>query len=303
MTHRTHFHGALLTLYTNLLHNWTALLRANDTPPDHASQTVGALVRHVNHLALTLIQASPTVESSSAILDFYEVFVRLVTDENLRNFVRIELPPGSLIYTLFFSSCLANKSRLCYILACYKRGFEAAMATRTRSDGTFRIDALSYDRAYVNLYNGFLMDICNCLWRARAFSDAETNAHGCMVPRPTIDALTSYVSTVDRSFTLASLFGLSHGPTICYQSIQRVRELEDGELEKGATIRARHAGPVTQASLVRLATSGGLNLSWQDYRINVLTSLSDKGLPGIAELLKCTMTVLKKTMEGQRLSQ
>jgi len=129
-----------------------------------------------------------------------------------------------------------------------------------------------------------------------------------MVPRPTIDALTSYVSTVDRSFTLASLFGLSHGPTLCYQSIQRVRELEDGELEKGVTIRARHAGPVTQASLVRLATSGGLNLSWQDYRINVLASLSDKGLPGIAELLKCTMTVLKKTMEGkgdggQRLSQ
>lgn len=248
------------------------------------------------------------MESASTILDFYEVFVRLVTDETLRHFIRIELPASSLIYALFFSSCLANVSRLCYVLACYKRGFEAAMAIRTRSDGTFRIDALSYDRAYVNLYNGYLMDICNCLWRSRAFSNAETNAHGCLIPRSTVDSLASYVSSVDRSSTLASLFGLSHSPTLCYQSIRRVRELEDKELEGGARIRTRHAGPVNQASLVRLATSGGMNLSWQDYRIGVLNSLSAKGLPGVAELLKCTMTVLKNTMEGkgdakQRLSQ
>lgn len=285
-----------------------ALLQASDSIPDHASQTVGALVRHVNNLALTLIQTSPTVESTSTILDFYEEFVRLVTDEALRSFIRIELPASSLIYALFFSSCLANTSRLCYILACYKRGFETAMATRTHSDGTFRIDALSYDRAYVNLYNGFLMDICNCLWRSRAFSQAETNSHGCMVPRTTVDALTSYVSSVDRSFTLVSLFGLSHSPTLCYQSIQRVRELEDEQLKNGIDIQARHAGPVNQESLRRLAISGGMNISWPDYRIGVLNSLSEKGLPGVAELLKCTMTVLKNTMEGkgdssQRLSQ
>ena len=269
---------------------------------------MGALVRHVNNLSLTLIQTSPTVESASTILDFYEAFVRLVTNETLRNFIRIELPASSLIYALFFSSSLANVSRLCYVLACYKRGFETAMATRARSDSTFRIDALSYDRAYVNLYNGYLMDICNCLWRARAFSNSETNAHGCMIPRSNVNALTSYVSSVDRSSTLTSLFGLSHSPTLCYQSIGRVRELEDKELEEGRRIRTRHAGPVTQASLVRLATAGGMNLSWQDYRIGVLNGLSARGLPGVAELLKCTMTVLKNMMEGkgdanQRLSQ
>lgn len=232
-------------------------------------------------------------------LFFYEQFVRLVTDETLRHYIRIELPPASLIYTLFFSNCLSTTSRLCYVLACYKRGFEAAMATRTQSSSTFRVDALTYDRTYVNLYNGFLMDICNCLWRSRAFSVAETNAHGCLAPRPTLDALTPYVTSVERSFTLATIFGLSHAPTICYQSIQQVREMEDQELTKGRPLRVRHAGPVTHASLVQLASSGGINLSWQDYRIGVLNGLTNQGLAGIAELLKCTMTVLRHTMEGR----
>ena len=240
------------------------------------------------------------MESTSTILAFYEQFARLVTDDMLRNFIRIQLPSSTLIYALFFSASVADMSRLCYVLACYKKGFETAMATKTQSDNTFRIDSLSYDRAYVNLYNGFLMDLCNCLWRSRAFSTAENNAHGCLIPRSTVDTMASYVSSVDRSFSLASIFGLSYSPTLCYQSIRRVRDLEDEQLEKGKAIRSRHAGPVTQASLTKLATSGGLNLSWQDYRIGVLNGLSEKSLSGVPELLKCTMTVLRNAMEGKR---
>lgn len=298
----TTFNQNFITLYTNLLHHWTALLRASETVPDEASRIAGALVRHVNDVALTLCQAHPSVESWSAVLEFYEQFVRLVTDERLRSFIRIELPSTPLIYTLFFSNSLVTVSRLCYILACCKRGFETAMATRTESNNKSQIDAMSYDRAYVNLYNGFLMDICNCLWRARAFSVAESNAHGCLMPRPTVDALAAYVTSVERTFTLASIFGLSHSPTICYQSIRQVREAEDAALAQGTSLRTRHAGPVTQASLARLSSSGGITLPWPEYRIGVLNGLSDEGLPGVTELLKCTMTVLKNTMEGRRTS-
>ncbi|KAF4119635.1 centromere protein I [Geosmithia morbida] len=296
----TKFNRDFIILYTNLLHYWTGLLQAGETVPHDASSIVGALVRHVNNVALTLCQAHPSVESSSAVLAFYEQFVRLVTDERLMNFIRIELPPASLIYTLFFSNSLATVSRLCYVLARYKRGFEAAMATRAQSNKKPQIDTQTYDRVYVNLYNGFLMDICNCLWRSRAFSVAESNAHGCLIPRPTVDALTAYVTSVERTFALASLFGLSYSPVICHQSIKRVREAEDEALANRVSLRTRHAGPVTQASLTRLASSGGITLSWSDYRIGVLNGLSEEGLPGIAELLKCTMTVLKNTMEGRR---
>lgn len=288
---------AVLSMYTKLLHHWTTMLTSSDSIPDHASATVAGLIRHVNRLTLTLLQTCPGVATDSAILDFYEQSVRLISDDTLVRHIRIELPPSSLIYTILFSSSLATVSRLCYILACYKRGFETAMSTKALQ-GSHGIDIRTYDRSYVNLYNSYIMDFCNCLWRARALSDSDTNSQGCTVPRPTVDALTAYVATVDKSFELGSLFSLSYSPVLCFQSIKKLRELEDAEIEKGGDISTRHAGPVTQSSLTRLATAGGLRLSWQDYRISVLEALSASELVGVAELLKNTMTVLKRAMDG-----
>ncbi|RCI08824.1 hypothetical protein L249_4840 [Ophiocordyceps polyrhachis-furcata BCC 54312] len=287
---------ALLTFYTNLLDGWITALRSSEVIPPDGSQIVAALVRHVSRLALTVLQTAPGLASESAILSFYEQTVRLVSDDVLKLHMRIELPPSVLVYKLFFSPSLAIVSRLCGILACYKKGFETAMSTKARHDGSSRVDALSYDRAYVNRYNGFLMDMCNCLWRARAFSDTDTNARGCMVPRPTVSALEAYVSSVDRGSSLATLLSISHAPVMCLVSIRRVRELEDAAPD--GSLRTRHAGPVTQGSLTKLTAAGGVKLSWQEYRIDVLRSLSGQGLPGVTELLKNTMTVLKNSMEG-----
>ncbi|KAH8179567.1 mis6 domain-containing protein [Sarocladium implicatum] len=286
----------LFDMYSNLLRHWTTVLQIDDSVPDFASGSISLLVSHVNKLALQLAQTSPDVGTACAILSFYEQTVRLVTADKLRNYIRIELPNKLLVYILFFSDSLVVMSRVCNVLASLKRGFETAMSTKR--DGSGRIDSRTYDRSYVDLYNGFLMDICNCLWRTRAFGDSP-NAHGCLVPRSTVEALTAYVPKVDKSFSLAMIFGLSHSPVICLQSILRVREAEDEALASGRTIRIRHAGPVTQMSLTKLATGGGLQLGWQDYRIGVLEALTEKDLPGVAELLKNTMTVLKTSMEGR----
>lgn len=289
----------ILGLYTNILRHWTAILQSSDPVPAHADTSVTALVRHTGRLGLTLLQTSPIELVNIAIIEFYEQAIRLVNDDSLKYYIRIELPPSELIYTFFFSSSVATMSRLCGILACYKKGFEMAMSTKARNDGSNRIDALSYDRAYVNLYNGYLMDICNCFWRSRAFSDADTNSHGCLMPRPTVANLTAYVSSVDKAFSLPSLLTLSYSPVLCFQSIRSVRDLEDAAIgSSGSAIRTRHAGPVTQNSLSKLAVAGGMQLSWQDYRIEVLRSLAEKNLGGIAELLKNTMTVLKNSMDA-----
>ncbi|KAM5342585.1 hypothetical protein ACJ41O_013551 [Fusarium nematophilum] len=291
---------ALLAMYKNLLHHWTVLLQSSDPVPENANNTVTALIRHANPLALTLAQTCPSVSTHSAILDFYEQNARLVAHDTLKHYIRIELPPSFLIYILFFSSSVATVSRICAILACYKKGFEMAMLTRPKQrDGSHhRIDSSSYNRIFVNLFNGFLMDICNCFWRGRAFSDTDTNAHGCLVPRRLVPALFAYVASVDKTCTLASLFSLSYSPVLCLQSAQCVRSVEETEIDTDETLRTRHVGPATQSSLGRLASSGGVRLSWQDYRIKVLESLSAEELAGITELLKNTMTVLRNMMDG-----
>ncbi|KAK2590051.1 hypothetical protein QQS21_012267 [Conoideocrella luteorostrata] len=297
----------LLQMYTHLLRHWTATLQSSDTIPENASTTISALVRHTSMLALTLLQTSPSVGTDSLILDFYEQTARLVTDSTLKRYVRIELPPSPLIYTFLFSNSLATASRICYILAVYKKGIETAVATRPRggtatgtSDGgAHRIDSHTYDRSFVNLFNGYIMDMCNCFWRNRAFNDTDTNAQACTLSAGTVNALATYALSVDRALALNSYFSLSHSPLLCYQSIERVRDLEDDAIEHDKTIRVRHGGPVTQSSLTRLANAGGMRLSWQDYRIEVLKNLADSGFPGVAELLKNAMTVLKKSIDGR----
>ncbi|KAI6782946.1 Centromere protein I-like protein [Emericellopsis cladophorae] len=296
-THRPELQPSLVDLYTQILQHWKSLLLSSDVIPKHAKKTIQALVSHMNSISSLMLQASPTVATSSHVLDFYEEFARTVTHSSLRSHLRIEMPPSPVIYSLFFSGSLADTSRLCHVLSCFKQGFETAIMERARSDDPTQSGP--YDRAYLNTYNGYLMDICNCLWRTRAFSSTEANAHGCLLPPPTVDALSAYLARVNRNFGLESICGLSLAPTLCFQSIQRFRELEDAELDRGRPLATRHAGPVTQASLAKLATSGGLSMGWQDYRVSVLNSLSDKGLPGIADLLKCTMTVLKNLMDGK----
>ncbi|KAG5982290.1 hypothetical protein E4U55_002095 [Claviceps digitariae] len=295
----------LLKMYTHVLRHWTAILQSDDGVPETASPTVSGLVGHVNMLALTLLQTTPSVTSDSLILDFYEQAARLVTDGKLKRYIRIELPPTPLVYTFLFNNSLATVSRMCYILAVYKKGIETAVATRPRppslsGDGEApRIDSHTYDRTFVNLFNGYIMDMCNCFWRNRAFNNTDTNARACTLSAATINALATYVLTVDRALALNSYFSLSHSPILCYQSIERVRDLEDDAIEYDKSIRVRHGGPVTQSSLTRLANAGGMRLTWQDYRIEVLRNLADSGFPGVAELLKNAMTVLRKSIDGR----
>lgn len=286
-------------MFTKLLHHWKSILQSQDSPPSHTSSSLAALVQHVNPLALTVLQSSAGLHGESAVLDFYEQSARLTMDPKLISHVRIELPPGSIIYSMLFSGSLFSMSRMCHILAGYKKGFELAMSSSSRHDGSKAPDVPIYERGYVSLYNGYLMDMCNCFWRARALHEGDNSAHGCLIPRVTVSALASYVTSVDTTFSLGSLFSLSNSPLLCHQSIQAMRKLEDDAMGKDRSIRVRHAGPVTQSSLAELETSGGAHLSWHEYRLRVLEHLSAEGLTGVTELLKCTMTVLKKSIEGR----
>lgn len=162
------------------------------------------------------------------------------------------------------------------------------------------IDSLSYDSRYVATYNGYLVDISNCFWRSQGFgSTDEEGAQGCQLPRTTMAALTRWLPSVDRSYSLPSILSLSYSPLLCLQSINRLREIEDAEMETNEALETRHAGPVNDESLARLRTSGGVSLTFKEYRINVLEALNAKGLTGIEVLLKNLLSRLKPALEAR----
>lgn len=73
-----------------------------------------------------------------------------------------------------------------------------------------------------------------------------------------------------------------------------MRELEDQSQHE---ILTRHPGPVTQNSLKQLGRDGGLQVSWEEYRLGVLMSLEGKGVTGVGELMYNTMKALKIARE------
>lgn len=288
---------ALLTMYTDLLHHWASVLRSSKTVPPHASGAITSTVRHAAGLGLTLLQTSPPLAAESAALALYEQHMALLSDETLRQYVRIELPPSLLIYLLVFSQSLATVMRLCRIMARYKDGFEHAMRIRGNA-ATPTIDARSYERADVDRFNGNVMDIVNLFWRLQAFR-ADKPEQGCLVPRAAYAALEGYVAGVDRAFSLATLLSLSYSPLLCLQSIETLRGVEDARIAVDEAIETRHAGPVSLDSLRKLGTSGGIQISFKEYRLSVLEALRRKGMSGLEELLKVSMPKVREAIEAR----
>ncbi|KAI1449808.1 Mis6-domain-containing protein [Annulohypoxylon stygium] len=275
----------LLELYTAILRRWTIHLASLEQKSSQAPDAIAGLVTYVNDLCLTLVQTSPTASTHSKILDFYEQTSVLASDPKLLIHTRIMIPPSPLVYILHFSFAPSTLARLCSILSKYKAGFQKAMAT-SRS---------AYTSEYINEFNGFLMDICNCIWRSRAFNNTDVNAHGCLVSRSLTEDLTSYVNNLNMGSALPALFSLSYSPVLCLVAISHFRDLEDEELRQNdGELSTRHAGPVTRVSLNALANKGGLRVGWDDYRLGVLSGLERRGMAGVGELMYNTMTNVMK---------
>ena len=157
-----------------------------------------------------------------------------------------------------------------------------------------------YPQNYINGFNGFLMDICNLLWRSRAFNSIDTNALGCLLPSSIVPQLSSLLESLTPPQALPSLFSLSHHQALCTVSIATFRELEDKAVEdgNGQGIEVRHAGPVTQRSLAMLGADGGVSIGWAEYRLEVLNWLGEMGVDGVRELMFCTMKHLMGKEKG-----
>ena len=283
---------ALLIFYRDLLTQWTAALLSQPQPSADASSAVTSLITHVNNLTLTMVQTSLHIRTCSAILEFYEATASLISMPTLRSVVRITTPPTELIYTLQFRDSLSTISRLCAILALYKRAFEVAMAPKPNDVQ----NPQSYSKEYVNHFNGFLMDVCNCLWRSRAFNDSDPNALACLMDPSVTQPLGKYVASIDTSTSLSTLFSFSFSPVFCLLAISYLRELEDRAEDE---IDLRHPGPPTSNSLKLLEKDGGLSLAWPNYKLGVLHYMENKGVNGVGELMYNTMKHLMTARDNK----
>ncbi|KAJ2987732.1 hypothetical protein NUW58_g4341 [Xylaria curta] len=280
----SHSQIKILEFYTSLLRRWIVLWMSSDTQLPKVSENAARLVSHVNNLCSTLIQTSPSISTYAKVLDFYYLTSSLASDADLLvHDQATAVPSATLIYNMFFTASPFTVSRVCAVVAKYKVGFQTAM----------EIAKINYTPRHIPEFNGFLMDICNCLWRQRALSGEDANAKGCMIPQSLVDDLSSYITTLSMGGSLASLFSLSYSPVFSLFAISFLRELEE-EVEEQEGLEIKHAGPVTKTSLRALGNRGGLTLSWDDYRRGVLHHLDSRGMGGVEHLLSITIGALRR---------
>lgn len=284
----------LINFYTTLLKHWIVCLLARPENIYKFESSVTALVEHANHLALTIIQISTSILTLSTILKFYETTILLIQNASLRPFFRIVLPEPEAVYILSFTSSLSILSRTCSIIAVYKRVLDEISVS-----GKARVST-----SCVKNLNACLIDLCNCLWRGRAFNVVDLNSKGCLISPPVIEALSNYLTQhSENSIPLLSLFSFSFSHVTCLLAINFFKEQENrrqmnpDRLE--TSFRSRITGPITQSSLkqynlTQLAENQSIDeeaftMSWLDYKLGFLTYLEQRGESGISDLIHSTV--------------
>lgn len=307
---------SLLDFYAKLIRQWGIDLRTES--PSFAAggfKPLVALVTHVEFLLLSLMEIPNTIQSNqnteifrpvtTSILDLYSDLAELYSHASSNGNIRLTVPLPPAIYSLAFTSNLAQISRLCSILATYKNSFESSLASQTlqspdKSAGGF------YAPEMVGLYNGYIMDLCNLVWRNRALNSDDQNAHGCLIPEVTKNAFTEYINDANEilkhrrgrpegpafNHSLGLMFSLSHHVALASHSAACFAAFEDEQSfeHEGRQLIKK---PVTQKTLTALEKEG-VKLTWQEYRMRMLDWLDDMGSDGIGKLMRSTMKALRK---------
>lgn len=232
-----------------------------------------------------LVSLSEGNWTTSSITRFYEVLSRLSSKAVTLpgGIAAVALPPPLVVYLLGFSFQLDGLSRLCSILASYKAAFETGVKASVR-----------WPAEFTARFNGYLMDVCNLLWRSRALTKADSNSMGALCPEPVFAALRNHLTSIDREYNVGSMFGFSHSPLLCNLSVKALEVLEDEAAKKHGGSLIRHQGPVSQRTLAALGEQGGASIQWKEYRTEMLVWLVRHGISGVRELMFVTMKDLMK---------
>ncbi|KAK6344212.1 hypothetical protein TWF696_007854 [Orbilia brochopaga] len=224
------------------------------------------------------------------ILEFYDTVVHVPVHQPI---FEIVYPADIVVYSSVFLGDSVSFSRLCGILAVYKQSFLEHSELRARDPRMSRY--IEPDRAYVDHFNGFLMDISNFFWRFRCFCRdpaKDTNALGCLMQEDFVAHLNHAANA--RELTLNGIFTITHSATFARFNAECLRFLEDRYEDYKGDLERRHAGPVTSKSLAGLAGDNGYQIEYRVFKMASLEYLRRKGFEGVYSLIYSTMKKLRE---------
>lgn len=299
---------ALLDCYSALVSEWGIKLRIQPSRSEE-SAPLSEVIRHAELLASSIQEFTLAIDDTDkmtkptvlCVLEFYKSLAELFSHASQNARIRMTVPLTATAYTIAFTPTISVISTLNSLLAEYKASFEASLTSKDIQQPT--APESLYDNALVGRFNGYVMDMCNLLWRNRALNKEDPNAMGCLLPESTITAAIVHIRDLNEAarhydresafhLILPSIFSLSHHAAFCNLSAACFADIE--EEQKVADGRPRLRKPVTQKALQALEKDGGVKISWQEYRLHMLDWLDAIGSRGTSNLMRGTMKALRK---------
>ncbi|KAI8097038.1 Mis6-domain-containing protein [Halteromyces radiatus] len=241
------------------------------------------MIYHVDRLCvqgLVLEQDHPILQHAS--LSFFEFISTISLHHDIPTII---LPAASLVYRSFFSSNAMAISRICGILHNYKLSFE----DNDRKGGDW-MD--KHSEEYLDHFNTYVLDICNCLWRNLAFSVQSTNSTAFSVSSDIVDMFREKCEERDDPLNL--MFSLTHSSAFAGLS-KHFMKMKENELN----IMNPNEDPVTVESVKRMAETSGVTMTYSDYRVEYLSHLDILGFHGIHDLLySCMSSLINRQTNG-----
>ncbi|KAI5804091.1 Mis6-domain-containing protein, partial [Peziza echinospora] len=279
----------LIGFYTELLRYWLVMhgTHGDASVPVEAEECIAQYILHVGELCVGALQENQqNTHVRDSALGFFEVVALFPVGNST---FRLVLPPNSLVYDSLYSGEVLAMSRMCGILARYKHIFEE---TRKRAAAQGIVGGPEYSRAFTTGLDGFTTDVCSCIWLNRGFVD-DPHSLGFGLSKQVIGQLGQLPNAQEEE--LKHLYSLTRSFALAPFSAEILGELEG---KAGAGARQRHRGPPTQDTLKLLASNGGLQISWRDYKKEVLSGLEQRGYAGMSELMYSVITTLSSDGRG-----
>jgi centromere protein I len=297
---------AIIDFYSSLIRQWGTVTRTQASVAPEGCAPLIALITHTELFALSALEfpvitndgnANQSKPINLSVLQLYSTLADLFSHAAGNGNIRLTLPLAPTIYTLAFTPTTAHISLLCSVLAIYKSSFEASLISET-----LKSSLSLYSPQIVGQFNGYVMDICNLLWRNRGMNTDDPNAVGCLMPSSIVAVLTEYTSDVNETtrnrkrsdgfhYNFPAIFSLSQHIALCSGSAACFAEIEDKLADEG---QARLGKPVTQKGLAALEKEGGVKFTWQEYRLKMLDWMDERGSQGIGKLMRSTMKALRR---------
>ncbi|KAF9173306.1 hypothetical protein BGX20_003568 [Mortierella sp. AD010] len=279
-------------------------------------KTIRAFIRHVDNISGVALEIERNhIAVQHGVLSFFDLASSLTKTYKLP--LVVVIPDSFIVYRCFLSDSGMSISRLCGILYQYKQAFEAfeleqqlqydllvqsqMSSQEMTSDGQAPsvpkpVDIPGYSREYVILFNSFVMDVCNLLWRNRAFNKTDKNAQGFLVDSHTI-AQTKQIC-VDGGLSINNMFSVTHSSVMSGYSARFLKSLED---QQNIPADKRLIAPASVPALKDMVARGGLNITFEDYRVQYLDYLEQKGFDGVTQFLfDCMTNLLQRRLQNQQ---